>query len=217
MSDVFTLNAELREGAGKGASRRLRRSGKVPAILYGAGKDAQSLSLAVNEVNKSLASEAFYSHILTLSVGKKKEQAILKDVQRHPYRAEILHMDFLRVLADQELHVNVPLHFINEEICVGVKVGGGLITHVVSEVGITCLPKDLPEYIEVDMAEVELGQTLHLSDVKLPKGVVITELTHGAEHDAAISNVQKARAADVDEDTEATGEAEDGAETGGEG
>lgn len=195
MSISFGLKAELREDVGKGASRRLRRSNRVPAILYG-GKDApQNLTLDKHEVNNNLQHEAFYSHILSLSIGGKKESAVLKDVQRHPYLPKILHMDFQRVFADQELHVNVPLHFVGEEDCVGVKTGGGVISRVVSEVSVACLPKDLPEYLEVDLSELNIGDSLHLSDIKVPAGVTLVELSHGAEHDSAIAAVHLPRAA----------------------
>lgn len=189
MSIDFTLSAEVRSDTGKGASRRLRRGNQVPAILYGGGGDHIMLTLQGNEVARNLQEEAFYSHVLTLDVGGKKEQAILRDIQRHPAKNTTLHMDFLRVVADQPINLQVPLHFINEDICVGVKMGGGLISHTMTELEVSCLPKDLPEYIEVDLAEVDVGQSVHVSDIKLPVGVTSVALSHGEEHDLSVASV----------------------------
>lgn len=195
MSKSFEINAELREDLGKGASRRLRRlEDKIPGIVYGVGKDPQALSLVHKDITKLLEDEAFYSHILTLKVGSKKEQVILKDLQRHPFKPKIVHMDFMRVSATEKLHTNVPLHFINEDICPGVK-EGGVVNHSFTIVEVACLPKNLPEFIEVDMSEVDMDQILHLSDIKMPKGVELVELTHGESHDQAIATIHKARAA----------------------
>ncbi len=207
MSSEFVVSAEPRKDQGKGASRRLRRTGKVPAILYGAGKDPVPLTLDHNELLKQLEKEAFYSHILTIDMGGKKEQAILKDMQRHPAKPFILHMDFMRVSAGEKIRVNVPLHFRGAEMAPGVKIGGGIATHAVTEVEINCLPKDLPEYIDVDLSELELGQSLHLSDIKLPKGVELVQLLQGEEHDVAIAAIQATRgAADAEETEAAAGE-----------
>ncbi len=193
MSSEFVLSAEPRSEQGKGASRRLRRAGKVPAILYGAGKEPVPLSINHNELLKQLENEAFYSHILTIELGGKKEQAVLKDLQRHPAKPFILHLDLMRVSAGEKIRVNVPLHFIGEEVAPGVKIGGGIVTHAVTEVEITCLPKDLPEYIEVDLSGLELGQSLHLSDLKLPPGVELVQLMQGEEHDVAVAAIQATR------------------------
>ncbi len=221
MSNEFSLNAELRTDEGKGASRRLRRlQNKVPAVIYGGTEAPQSISLAANELDKALMNEAFYSHILTLNVEGKEQQAILRDLQRHPAKPLILHADFQRIDATHAITMNVPLHFINEEKCPGVKLQGGAISHQMTEVEIKCLPKDLPEYIDVDMAEVEIDSTLHLSDIKLPAGVEIIALTHGADHDLPIATVHATRvsaepeadeAAEGGEEGEAT-EASDGGE-----
>ncbi len=200
MSSEFVVSAEPRNDQGKGASRRLRRTGKVPAILYGAGKTPVPLTLDHNELLKQLDNEAFYSRILTVDLGGSKEQAILKDMQRHPAKPFILHIDFMRVSAGEKIRVNVPLHFTGTDVAPGVKIGGGIVTHAVTEVEINCLPRDLPEYINVDLSELELGQSLHLSDIKLPKGV---ELLQGNEHDTAIAAIQTIRGA---VDTEAEGE-----------
>jgi len=198
MSDAFVVNAELREDQGKGASRRLRRlEGKVPAILYGGAKNKKpvSLSLKSNEIKKSLENEAFYSHILTVKFDGKEESAILKDLQRHPSRGDVMHADFLRVSKNQAIHVHVPLHFVNEDACVGVKMGGGAISHQMVEVEIICLPGDLPEYIEVDMTDVEVETIIHLSDLTLPKGVTIAALQQGDDHDLPVCAVHKPKVA----------------------
>ena len=212
MSSEFVVAAEPRKDQGKGASRRLRRTGKVPAILYGAGKEPVLLTLDHNELLKQLDNEAFYSHILTVDMGGSKEQAILKDMQRHPAKPFIMHMDFMRVSAGEKIRVNVPLHLTGTEAAPGVKIGGGIVTHTVTEVEINCLPKDLPEYIEVDVSELELGQSLHLSDIKLPKGAELVQLLQGEEHDVAIVAVQSTRGAADDTGTEAAAGEESEAE-----
>jgi len=171
--EIFEIIAQLRTVKGKGASRRLRRDGVVPAIVYGAGKEPVSLSLSQNEVLKHLEQEAFYSHILTVNIDGNSEKVILKDVQRHPYRHLILHMDLQRVSETEKLTMRVPLHFINAEECVGVKQGGGVISHQMSEVEISCLPKDLPEFLEVDLENIKLHETLHISDLVSPEGVEV--------------------------------------------
>ena len=193
MSVDFILNAELRKDEGKGASRRLRRAGKVPAVIYGANKDAVSISLDHNDLVKHLEHEAFYSHLLTVKLEGKEEQAILKDLQRHPAKPLIMHMDLQRVSADHKIRMHVPLHFLGEDLAPGVKVGGGLVAHSLTEVEISCLPKDLPEYLEVDLSQMELNQALHLSDIKLPAGVEIAELAHG--HDLPVVTIHLPRAA----------------------
>lgn len=185
----FELNAEERKDIGKGASRRLRRVNKVPAVVYGAGEPARSLLLEHNHAAQAFAHEAFYSRVLTLKVGKKNEKVILKDLQRHPSKPQLLHIDFLRVRADQKLQMHVPIHFINEKEAPGLK-EGGIFSHLVSDLEVSCLPKDLPEYIEVDVGDMKLNQTLHLSDLKLPKGVELVAFAHGAEeHDLPVVNL----------------------------
>ena len=197
MSTEFTLHAKGREDTGKGASRRLRRlAGDIPAIVYGGKKAPTQISLAHKDVIKALENEAFYSHIISLDVDGKSEDVIIKDIQRHPAKALVMHMDFFRVSKTTKLQTRAPLHFINEEECVGVKLGGGLIAHSMTDIEISCLPKDLPEYIEVDMAEVELGATVHLSDIKLPKGVESVALSHGEDHDLPVAAVNKPKAAE---------------------
>ena len=210
MSTDFTLQATGREETGKGASRRLRRlAGEVPAIVYGGKKDPAKIQLILKDVTKSLENEAFYSHIIGLEIDGKSEDVILKDMQRHPAKNIIMHMDFLRVSKNTKLQTKVPLHFINEDICVGVKLGGGIVGHSMTELDILCLPKDLPEYLEVDMTDVYLGQTLHISDIKLPKGVESVALTHGTDHDLPIAAVNKPKGVAVDDEVDAEAPAAD--------
>lgn len=209
MAVNFEINAEVRTDQGKGASRRLRRAGKVPGILYGAHQDPQPIMLDHSELLKNLEFESFYSHILVVKVDGNEQQAILKDVQRHPAKNQILHVDLLRVSADEEIRVHVPLHFLNESTAVGVKQQGGVISHNMVEVEVECLPKDLPEYIEVDVADLKLGEALHLSDIKLPEGVRIVELMHGEEHDQPVVSIHHPR---VSAEEEPAAEAAEAAE-----
>jgi large subunit ribosomal protein L25 len=209
----FTLEAQSREDVGKGASRRLRREKKVPAVVYGGGKDAQALTLNHNEVWRKLQFEAFFSHIITLEIdGKQKQQAIVRDLQRHPFKPLIGHMDFQRIVADQELQVRVPLHFMNEEESTGVRMSGGEMSHLETDVLVGCLPKDLPEYIEVDLVEMDVGDTLHLSDIQLPEGVRLVDLDHGEEYDRGIVSCHMPRVTTEEEPEEE--EAAEGAEEG---
>lgn len=219
MSSVdFNITAEVRDDLGKGASRRLRREGKIPAVVYGGNKDPQSLTLDHDDFYHHLEHEAFYSHILSLEVGGKKEKVVLKDLQRHPAKPFVTHADFLRVSAKEKLRMQVPLHFLGEDVAPGVKIGGGMISHNITEVEVSCLPKDLPEYLEVDMSEVELEQSVHLSDIPLPKGVELVELSHGAEHDQAVAAIHKTRGSMEEEETvEAAEEAPAEGESEGEG
>jgi large subunit ribosomal protein L25 len=207
----FVLNAQVREDKGKGASRRLRRlANQVPAIIYGAKKDPQNISLLHFDVEHALENEAFYSHIITLNVeGASSEEVILKDVQRHPAKSTVMHMDFQRVDRTQKLHTKVPLHFINEEKCAGVK-AGGIVQHAITELDIQCLPQDLPEYIEVDVKGLEMGGILHISDIVLPAGVESFDLTHGDEHDHPVASVIKPRGVvEEDESEESDDESDD--------
>ena len=211
----YEIIAEPRTDVGKGASRRLRRSGKLPGIIYGTDKEAISITLDHNLLNHQLENEAFYSHILSLKIGNEEVKAVLKDLQRHPYKASILHVDFLRVSESEEITMRVPIHFINEAQCIGVKQEGGVISHILSELEITCLPKNLPEYIEVDMLEVKLGEAVHLSDLKLPEGVEIYALTHGGDSERPVASVHVQRAAE-EEEVEAVAEGEEAAEAAAE-
>jgi large subunit ribosomal protein L25 len=190
---IFTLDAEVRTDLGKGASRRLRHADKVPAILYGADKEPMALTLAHNKVIQAQEFEAFYSHVLTLNIGGEKVEALVKDMQRHPFKPKVTHLDFQRVDASKKLHTNVPVHFINEDKAPSIKTQGGHAEHHLNDLEITCLPADLPEFIEVDLMGVELGQTLHLSDIKLPKGVSLVELAKGDDHDQAVVTVKAAK------------------------
>lgn len=202
--ESFEVIAEPRESVGKGASRRLRKTGKVPGIVYGTGKDAEMITIDQNAIGHQLENEAFYSSILSLNIGKKNQQVVLKDLQRHPYKRLILHIDFQRIDAKEKLTMRVPLHFLNEESCVGVKTGGGVISHIMTDLEISCLPKDLPEYIEVDLAELELNESVHLADLKLPQGVEIYALGHGGDDSQPVASVHLPRVeVEVEEDAEA--------------
>ncbi|MHA6494046.1 50S ribosomal protein L25/general stress protein Ctc [Pseudomonas borbori] len=200
----FSLNAEVRSDLGKGASRRLRRNvAMVPAVIYGGEKAPQSISLLAKELAKLLENEAAFSHVLNLTVDGKKESVLIKALQRHPAKGFVLHADFVRVIAGQKLTAHVPLHFINESTSVGVKKGGEVL-HSTNEVDVSCLPKDLPEFIEVDMAKVEVDQTVHLSDIKLPKGVELVALAHGS--DLPVASIHMPRVRVEDSEGESTAE-----------
>lgn len=214
---TFELEAEPREDIGKGASRRLRHANLVPAVVYGAGEPAISLTLNHDKVSVALAQEAFYSHILTLKLGKKNEKVILKAVQRHPAKPRVQHIDFLRIRADQKIHMHVPLHFIGDDEAPGLK-EGGVISHIMSDVEVSCLPANLPEHIEVDVSNLALNQVLHLSDIKLPKNIELVAFAHGVEgHDLPVVSMHIPRIIeDVVEETveeEATGEETAAADT----
>ena len=203
MSDTIELTAEIRTTVGKGASRRLRRlEDKVPAIIYGGKADAQMLTLSANELFKAMQFETFYSQVLNVIIDGKTERAVVRDLQRNPANERVQHVDFQRVSADREINVNVPLHFINEESCVGVKMQSGTLTRTLTEVEISCLPANLPEYIEVDMAEVESGSSVHLSDLVIGEGVTIVALTFGADRDIPVASVTAKRGGGEAEDDE---------------
>jgi large subunit ribosomal protein L25 len=188
----FALNAEVRSDLGKGASRRLRRNvAMVPAVIYGGDKAPQSISLLAKELAKLLENEAAFSHVLSLNVAGAAESVVIKALQRHPAKGYVMHADFVRVVAGQKLSAHVPLHFINEATSVGVKQQGGEVSHTISEVEVSCQPQDLPEFIEVDLANVEVGQIVHLSDLKLPKGIELVALAHG--NDLAVANIHASR------------------------
>ncbi len=212
MAEIIDLIAENREDAGKGASRRLRRSGKIPAIIYGAGEPARTIAFDRNSLLRQMENKSFFSSVLTVQVDGKNQAAIVKDLQRHPYKPLLTHADFLRVDKDHEIHVNVPLHFLNEETAPAIKLQGGVANHQINEVEVICLPQNLPEFLEVDMTAVEMDQVVHLSDLKLPKGVRIAALLQGEDHDLPVVAIHKPRAAK----TEDTDEGEDG-EAGEEG
>jgi large subunit ribosomal protein L25 len=203
MIDLFTLEAEVRTDLGKGASRRLRHANKVPAILYGEGQEPVSLTLEHKNVFRAQQEEAFYSHVLTINIDGKPVECLLKDMQRHPFKQVVMHLDFLRVDATHPVHVNAPVHFINEE---AAEKKGGKMAHHVNEIAVTCLPADIPEFIEVDVANLEVGQTLHLSDVALPKGVTSDELAKGESHDQAVASLNAPKGASDDSEEEAATE-----------
>ena len=188
----ITLNAEARSDLGKGASRRLRRNANlVPAVVYGGDKAPQSISLLAKDFAKALENEATFSSVISLTIDGKAEDVIIKALQRHPAKSFVLHADFIRVVAGQKMTAQVPLHFMNQETAVGVKQQGGEISHVISEVEVSCEAKNLPEFIEVDLANVEVGQIVHLSDLKLPKGVELVALAHG--NNLAVANIHASR------------------------
>ncbi|WP_085299163.1 50S ribosomal protein L25/general stress protein Ctc [Cognaticolwellia mytili] len=204
MTDLFTLEAEVRTDLGKGASRRLRHANKVPAILYGEGQEPVSLTLEHKNVYRAQQEEAFYSHVLTINIDGKPVECLLKDMQRHPFKQVVMHLDFLRIDATHAVHVNVPVHFINEE---AAEKKGGKMAHHVNEIAVSCLPANIPEFIEIDVASLEVGQTLHLSDVALPKGVTSDELAKGESHDQAVASLNAPKGASDDSAEEATEEA----------
>ena len=217
MATSFELNAEPRADTGKGASRRLRRTGKIPAIMYGGNKDPESLTLNHNEVIRNLGNEAFYSHILTVNVGGSKTRAVLRDLQRHPSKPFVQHMDLQRVSEAEKLRMNVPLHFIGEEDAPGVK-AGGMVSHEIIEVEIECLPRDLPEYVEVDVSGLDIGDSLHLSDLKMPEGAVLLELARGEGHDLGVVSVHAKRVVEeIEEEVAAPEAAAEGGEEPSEG
>jgi large subunit ribosomal protein L25 len=208
MSDIFQFDAVAREGVGTSASKAVRREGGIPAIIYGAGKEPQQLTLSHNEVLKHLEHEAVYSHILDVVVDGKKEKAVLKGLQRHPSKPRVLHMDFQRVSAKEKLRIHVPLHFVNAEDAVGVK-KGAVVTHSQVDVEVTCLPKNLPEFIEIDLLALDVGESIHLSEIQLPKGVEIIALAQGSDHDLPVVSVTAVRggaAEDEDEDGDSDSE-----------
>ncbi len=217
MSD-YKLTANVRHDLGKGASRRLRRANQqVAAIIYGGEKAPQPITIDKAAFYKAIEEEAFFSSLINIDVDGTKEQVIIRDLQRHPYKALVTHADFLRVDATHEMTLNVPLHVVGEENNQSVKEKAGVLHVLANEVEISCLPKDLPEYLEVDISELGVGDTLHLSDLKLPTGVTLVALTHGEEHDAGVASITRPTVvADEDEEAEAaegeSGEAPSGEE-----
>ena len=191
MKTSFELIAEFRETQGKGASRRLRHEGKVPAILYGGHSDARALTVSHQKLALMLENERFYSTILSLKVGDQTQAAILKDVQRHPFKNAILHIDFQRVEENEKIRISIPLHFKGAAIAPGVKSQGGIVSHMRNEVEVSCLPKDLPEFVEVDISGLSLNESIHLSQLKIPEGVQLMDL---AKEDSAVVAIHSPRA-----------------------
>jgi len=206
--NTFTINAETRGDLGKGASRRLRHAGKFPAVIYGGEPKPESLTLDHSEILKIIDEESFYTSILDIVIDGKASKAVVKDIQRHPYKPKVTHMDFQRVSEDQIIHMLVPIHFLGGDIAPGVKTGGQL-THIMSAIDVACKAKDIPEYIELDVSAMDVGDTLHISDLTLPEGVTSVELSHGEDHDQPVVAIQKSRGMKADED-EATEEAPEG-------
>lgn len=211
MASIFEFEAVSRANSGTGSARGIRRNGNIPAVIYGGSAEPELIELNHNEITKKLANEAVYSHVLQLSVGGNVQNAILKDMQRHPAKDTIIHMDFLRVNMNEKIKVHVPLHFINEESSLGVK-GGGVVTHSMVEVEVVCLPGDLPEYIEVDLESVDVGGSVHLADIAVPAGVEILALTHGEDHNLPVAQVVKTRIAASEDDEEVAAD-EEGSES----
>lgn len=192
MAEIYELNVEIRNSTGKGANRRLRReNNKIPAVIYGGEKKPTSITLDHNIFIRALEKEGFYSHILTLKVDGKAEKVVLKDLHRHPYKPKILHADFQRVSAKTKLTMHIPLHFIGEEIAPGVKDQAGIISHHLTEVEVRCLPADLPEFIEVDISNLNIDDTIHLTQLNIPKGVEIVALIQGKEFDQPVISIHK--------------------------
>lgn len=187
----ISINAVKRDVKGTGASRRARRAGNVPGVVYGGGKDAVNLEMNHKELFLQFRHEAFHASILDLILDGKKESVLLRDYQMHPVRNTIQHIDFQRVSATEKIHVKVPFHYINADIAPGVKLGGGIVAHILTEAEVSCLPKDLPEFVEVDLAGLEMGNSVHLSQITLAKGVEFVALAHG--NDAAVAAIAKTR------------------------
>ena len=185
----FEVVAQPRDALGTGASRRLRRMGRVPGVLYGGSKDPAHISVDGNRIRKQLENEAFAAHVLAVKVEDEESQAVLKSIQRDPATDQVIHMDFQRISASSEIHMRVPLHFVNEDVCAGKK-AGGIVTHLLVEVEVGCLPKDLPEYVEVDMAALGIGESVHLSELALPEGVRLMALAQNPDNDPPIVSVQ---------------------------
>ncbi|MEC4767844.1 50S ribosomal protein L25/general stress protein Ctc [Halomonas sp. CUBES01] len=216
MSD-FSLKASVRHDLGKGASRRLRRANQqVPAVVYGGEKGAQSIAVEKTAFYKAIEDESFFSSVITLLIEGKEEQVVVRDLQRHPYKPLLTHADFLRVDATHEITMNVPLHVVGEDACVGIKDQDGELHVLANEVAINCLPKDLPDYLEIDISNVEVGTTLHLSDLALPAGVTSVDLSHGEDHDNAVLSVTKMKVRTSDEDEDGESDSEDEADNSAE-
>ena len=202
MAKEFDLIAEIREDQGKGASRRLRHEGKVPAIIYGAGRPSRALTFDHNKVIRQLENESFYSSILNIQVNEKSQAAIVKDIQRHPSKQQIVHMDFQRIVEDEKIRMNVPIHYLNAEDAVGVKQEGGSVSQLITDIEVTCLPKDLPEYFEVDIENLGLNEMLYIADIKLPEGVEIPILAQGPENNRPIVSIQFIKEVVIEEEVE---------------
>ena len=208
----FTLNLTNRTDTGKGASRRLRHTNQIPAVIYGGEQEPQSLQMNHDDILKALADEAIYTSILDVNIDGKVTKAVFKDIQRHAYKPKVLHLDFFRVNENEKIHMHVPIHCLGGENSPGVKAGGQM-NHNMSDIEVICLAKDLPEYLEIDVSNMDIGDTLHISDLTMPAGVVSAELSHGADHDQPIVAIHKSRAmTDDDAASDDAAPSEDAAE-----
>lgn len=207
---AITINAETRTDLGKGASRRLRHEAKMPGILYGAGAEPVNLTIDLREIRPQVDNEVFYSSLVNLKVdGNKAEKVIVRDMQHHPYKVDVMHIDFQRIDPKQRIRIHVPLHFIGEEVAPGVKLQGGILGRVVTELEVECLPKDIPEYIQVDVSELNTGEAIHMSEIKMPKDVELVALKQDEEHDTAIVAVHAPKVSDTEDEGEDGGSEEE--------
>jgi large subunit ribosomal protein L25 len=202
MAEKFDLIADIREDSGKGASRRLRHQGKVPAIIYGAGRPPRALTFDHNKVMQQLENESFYSSVLNIKVGEKSQAAIVKDIQRHPAKRLVMHMDFQRIVEDQVIRMNVPIHLVGTDIAPGVKEGGGTVSQMRNDVEVVCLPRDLPEYLDLDISELELDGLMYMVDIPLPEGVEIPELAQEVEQVQPIVSIHIIKEEIIEEEVE---------------
>lgn len=202
MSKANELIAEARDDKGTGASRRLRRAGKIPAVIYGAGKEPAMVTFDHDPIMHMLEVESFHTSILDVKHHNETEQAILRDIQHHPFRQQIIHMDLQRISAKEKIHMSVPVHFEGADTAPGVKLEGGIVSHLITEIDVMCLPADLPEFLVADMSELNMGDSVHLSDIKLPKGVELTSLAHGGD-DLAVAAIVALRVSTADEEADA--------------
>jgi large subunit ribosomal protein L25 len=193
MATIHEIAASSRTDQGKGASRRLRRAGNVPAIVYGAGQAPQNIQFEHNTLALAARNEWFSSSILDLLIDGNRQKVLLRDVQKHPFKPQLLHLDFLRINENEAIRVRVPLHFVNQEKSPAGKASGVVVSHAMTEVEVSCLPKNLPEFLEVDLVDLKLGDIVHMSDIKLPVGVEIPELKLGKEHDHPVVTAQEIR------------------------
>jgi large subunit ribosomal protein L25 len=209
MAANFEVSAEKRDAKGTGASRRLRRAGNVPGIIYGANKDPEMVSFNHDKLYHLLENEAFHTSIIDVKTGNETQQAILRDVHHHPFRQQILHMDMQRVSASEKIHMSIPLHILGEDMSPGVKLQEGIVSHLMTELDVICLASNLPEFLEADVSEMDLHDSLHLSDIKLPEGVELSSLAHGGD-DLAVVTIAAVRGSVEEEEEEAPAEGEEG-------
>jgi large subunit ribosomal protein L25 len=202
MAEQLDLIAEFREDTGKGSSRRLRHAGKVPAIIYGAGREPRALTFDHNALLRATENESFFSSVLNVQVGDNVRAAILKDIQVHPAKRQVMHLDLQRIVEDEKIKMTVPIHYINDEAAPAVKTGGGTVAKLRTEVEVSCFPKYLPEYLQVDVENLELDEMLHLSDIKVPEGVELTDLIADPPRDEGIVSISILRVAEEPEETE---------------